>query len=315
MKLDRRIIHEQILQNVSGGVMCIEDGKIIYLNPMASQILAKPEEDLENRFFAEIFFGQNEQFDQTILDAIYDPQNSIEKIVEYFDGLVTRYLYLKISPIQSSGMAITILIDDITELMNLHVVTLDLKKINARLEEQNRISTLSRDRFSRESEIDELTGLYNKSRIETLCNKYFSDFDSQWIAAYFVIDLDNFKEANETYGQEFGDRILQEFADSLRSNFRSTDYIGRFGSDEFVVLMRDIPSEDIIRLKAHEILRSARDLSIDGKYPDITASIGITIVTEQKDYAEIFKAADDSVYLVKSRGRNGFSIDCGDKVS
>ena len=311
-------VYKQILRDISGGVIFIEDGKITYVNPAALAILDKRADELEDVFFAEAFFEylENDDFNQVVLDAIYDPQNKHESILEYFNGSRKRYLYLKTSPLKDDEkFGIVILLDDITELISLQGDMLDLKDLNRQLEEKSKELELSRDQFKREAEVDALTGLYNKVKMEVLCRRYLSDFDSRWLAALFVIDLDNFKEANDTHGHQFGDLVLQQFAESLRSVFRSTDHIGRLSGDEFVVLMKDVPSEEIVRQKAREILQAAQEISIDGKDLDITASIGIALISEKIGYNSIFELADDSLYIVKSKGRNGFSINSSEKES
>ena len=125
--------------------------------------------------------------------------------------------------------------------------------------------------------------------------------------AFYIIDLDHFKEANDTYGHQFGDKILVEFSKNLRKKFRPNDCIGRFGGDEFVVIIENLPTIEIVNRKARDIKQVAKDLIIDGVNPKITASIGIAIVSQDGlDYETVFKAADEALYYVKANGRDGF---------
>ena len=169
----------------------------------------------------------------------------------------------------------------------------------------------ARDAYQLESELDKLTKLYNKITMEKLCRMKLDEFNMQAnndnLAALFIIDLDHFKEINDTMGHQFGDKVLIEFAKSLRKNFRPNDCIGRFGGDEFVIVIDNLPNKDIIIRKAECIRQAACNLIIDGALVNITASIGIAIVPQHgKDYESLFKSADEALYHVKATGRNGY---------
>ncbi len=169
----------------------------------------------------------------------------------------------------------------------------------------------ARDAYQMEAELDTLTKLYNKTTTENIGKiklKTFSDTkDNDTIMAFYIIDLDHFKEANDTYGHQFGDKVLLEFSRNLRKKFRPNDCIGRFGGDEFVVIIDNLPDIDIIKRKARDINRVARELEIDGTPAKITASVGIAIIpNDGTDYETVFKAADEALYYVKANGRDGF---------
>jgi diguanylate cyclase (GGDEF)-like protein len=169
----------------------------------------------------------------------------------------------------------------------------------------------SRDAYQMEAETNTLTKLYNKTTTENIGRKkireYLEGNNKDCITAFFIIDLDHFKEANDTRGHQFGDKVLIEFAKNLRKKFRPTDCIGRFGGDEFVIILDKIPSIEVVIRKARDIKNVAENLIVDGTPAGITASIGIAIIPQDgTDYETAFKAADNALYHVKSNGRNGF---------
>ena len=169
----------------------------------------------------------------------------------------------------------------------------------------------ARDAYQLEAELDTLTKLYNKKTTESVGKMKLKTFcdtpNNETIMAFYIIDLDHFKEANDTYGHQFGDKVLLEFSRNLRKKFRPNDCIGRFGGDEFVVIIDNLPSMEIITRKARDIKSVAQNLIIDGVNPGITASIGIAVIPKDgTDYDKVFKAADDALYYVKTHGRNGF---------
>ena len=302
------MIAEKILYDISSGVLYLQKGKILYANPSALKILGKSESDLIDKFFAESFFeySENDDFNQILLDVIYDSTGKNEKIVQYFTGKEFKNLHIRTSLLKhdSELIGVIILIDDVTELMKLRGIALDLEKIK----EINRQLSTSRDFYKRNSETDKLTGLLNKITFENISSECINQLLPTEMAALFVIDLDHFKEANDTYGHKFGDVILKRFADKLRKIFDSRGIIGRFGGDEFVILLKQFKDTSIVTEKARLITKMAGDLNLDGKLK-LSASVGIAIFNgTEKNYAKIFSTADKSVYTVKSQGRNGFSI-------
>ena len=301
--LNNTTFYSEILREISGGVIFVQRGKILYVNPSATEILDKNESDLLNKLFAECFFeyGENDDFNQMLLEVIYDSSREHEKVAPYFTGTATKHLHIHTSSlkIDSENVGIIILLDDVTELLKLRGVALDLEKIK----EINRQLSESRDFYKRTAETDKLTGLLNKITFENNCREYLQNISA------------DFKKANDTYGHQFGDLILKKFAAALRDKFSTDGLIGRFGGDEFVILLKNVADINSVTDKAHTLLETARALHSDKDW-SLSASVGISIIDgSKKNYSEIFSAADKSVYVVKSQGRNGFSINSAAKQS
>ena len=187
-------------------------------------------------------------------------------------------------------------------------------ELGAMAEAFNKIRS-ARDAYQLESELDSLTKLYNKSTTENICKMKLKNFNENenndtWLAVY-IIDLDHFKEINDNFGHQFGDKVLIEFSKVIRKQFRPNDCIGRFGGDEFIVVLDNLPNDiEIIKHKAVQIQKATRNIYIDGQSAGVTASIGIAIAPEDgKDYETLFKIADESLYLVKNGGRDGYCYD------
>ena len=303
-------LHEKILNNISGGILFIKDGIIKYANPAAENILNKSFAEMQNNSFATIFidYVENDDFNQVVLDSIVDYSNAHENIVQYFDGenQNLKYLHIKSSRLLEDGQknSILILIDDITELMKLRGIELDLQKI----QEMNQQLRLRNQQLKKESETDKLTGLINKKAMENLCTDYLQSLENE-TAALYVVDLDHFKEAKDTYGHQCGDMILQMFANLLQEIFSENAYVGRFGGDEFVILLKNPADENFVADKARAILKAAKDIFIEGREIHITASIGSVYVSTAAEYEKIFALADKALYFVKEQGRNNFHID------
>ncbi|MBR6889258.1 MAG: diguanylate cyclase [Selenomonadaceae bacterium] len=168
-----------------------------------------------------------------------------------------------------------------------------------------------RDAYQLESELDKLTELFNKKTMENLCKMKLKTFNenenSNIFMAFYIIDLDHFKEVNDLLGHQFGDDVLVEFAKGLKKIFRPNDCIGRFGGDEFVVIVDSLPNIEVVMRKAEQIKQIAYNLTVKGRSHFVTASIGIAIAPQNgRDYDSLFAAADKAVYHVKNSGKNGY---------
>jgi diguanylate cyclase (GGDEF)-like protein len=150
---------------------------------------------------------------------------------------------------------------------------------------------------------DSLTGLYNR--------RYFLEIAQQMLlmarrgtapAAVLAIDLDHFKQINDTFGHRAGDAALRRFSEVIRHTVRKSDLIGRIGGEEFAVVL---PAVD--RMSARivaEKLRRAFESDRPADSPAFTASIGVVMAGETDNIIELLAHADAAVYLAKQNGRN-----------
>ena len=111
---------------------------------------------------------------------------------------------------------------------------------------------------------------------------------------------------NDTLGHQTGDALLHDFAEVLRRLFRPTDPIGRFGGDEFVVFLNDLPGREIAMQKAKRIVEMTPSILIGVDSIKVSASVGMSASPQHgNDYDSLFAVADKAVYAVKESGRNG----------
>ena len=184
---------------------------------------------------------------------------------------------------------------------------------NAQLEElvrEQKILVHARNVYKKKSEVDGLTGLLNKRAMQAVCESAFTKtLAPNTFHAFVIMDLDHFKEVNDSYGHQYGDRVLKHFARDIQGLFRETDFIGRFGGDEFVVLMRNLKTRTPLIYHLRQILTIAQELEIRNDRSLMSASIGVALFpTHGAGYEEIFQAADSALYDVKRKGRNGYRI-------
>lgn len=167
--------------------------------------------------------------------------------------------------------------------------------------------------FARMQE-DSLTGLLNKAttqeRIRSALLKYP---DKSY--AFFILDIDNFKEVNDRLGHAAGDTVLVEFANLLREQFREHDIVGRIGGDEFVIFI-PIPDEKYACQKA-ETLSSVlqKEVHVDTGTWKISVSIGMALAPRNgTEFECLYKKADTALYEIKKFGKNGFTVYREDKT-
>lgn len=144
-----------------------------------------------------------------------------------------------------------------------------------------------------ESEFDQLTDVYNKKSAETYIKQCLRK--PTGLQAFIMIDLDDFKDINDSYGHKAGDDVLILFASQLKAVFHNHCIVGRFGGDEFIIFMEQISSD-------HDVEDALMDLYYrlqNNKLHSISFSAGVTLVTERNDYETVFAQADETLYQVK----------------
>jgi len=195
---------------------------------------------------------------------------------------------------------------------------LDRDELQARLRVGNRILSLQRGLIAAREEVafqathDLLTGIWNRRAVLDCmyreCQRASRAHDS---LAVLMLDVDHFKRINDTYGHLAGDEILRDVANRLVQNVRSFDIVGRYGGEEFLVVL---PGCDDTQVHASaDRLRAAiasEPMAFDNVNVAITASIGAAVVPADLDAAqtEILLAADKALYEAKHNGRNRVAV-------
>ena len=156
---------------------------------------------------------------------------------------------------------------------------------------------------------DFLTGIKNRKAYDESIEKLISQYKRYGTTfSLAIFDADDFKKINDNYGHSFGDTVLKNIANALKSNIRDDDMLFRIGGEEFVLIF---PSTNLENSKqAIEHIRKNIDLSLNTKNkPTITLSIGLTEVTSQDNKDSIFKRVDTFLYVSKKNGKNIMTSD------
>nr|WP_306799458.1 sensor domain-containing diguanylate cyclase [Anaerostipes caccae] len=162
--------------------------------------------------------------------------------------------------------------------------------------------------MTKRAETDEMTGFYTRAAAERCIGKVLSENEDA-MYAFFLFDIDNFKQANDRFGHVFGDMAIKEFTAVIRGHFCENDILGRIGGDEFAAFL---PAENLetVEAKAKEISLSLSRTFTDGVSSwKMSASIGVAVAPRDgKDFVSLYKNADAALYETKQRGKNGYTI-------
>lgn len=160
------------------------------------------------------------------------------------------------------------------------------------------------------AERDSLTRLYNKSTGRRKIQQLLQDREPAQKSAMMIIDMDNFKHINDSYGHMFGDAVLTEISSQLTRLFRSEDIVVRIGGDEFMVFVHGYPCLQVIEARAQKVIEAFHH-SLKEKLQDcrLSCSIGISCCPDDgADYSTLFQASDQALYHAKQQGKDQYAI-------
>ena len=173
-------------------------------------------------------------------------------------------------------------------------------------------SQIREQTLSREAQTDPLTGLLNRRGMtEALTEQAQRWRDGESQGAVLFLDMDRFKQINDTLGHDVGDELLKTFADRLRGVVRTSDKLARLGGDEFVIMISAPDAEEVAKRVAQNVLNRVRQpVRVGGSDVAISASIGIAVVkpSGKATHVEILKAADTALYEAKAAGRDRYAL-------
>jgi diguanylate cyclase (GGDEF)-like protein/PAS domain S-box-containing protein len=154
--------------------------------------------------------------------------------------------------------------------------------------------------------LDHLTGLPNRRYLEMNLTSGLSEYDRMRLKfGVLMVDIDLFKKVNDSYGHNVGDQVLTLVASTMAANIRSCDIVGRWGGEEFVVIVRYVDKEILLRVAEKlRLLVGNSFLAVQGQRVSVTITLGGTVVKEGDTAEALLKRADLMLYEGKQTGRN-----------
>lgn len=216
--------------------------------------------------------------------------NNYQPITGLVDHMYQNVTILPLRTVNTTTEHVCLIIYDVT---NVAVNKLQLEAANARLQEL--------------ALHDGLTGLLNRRHWENCLEREFARHTRYSSSASLVLfDIDHFKQLNDTYGHQAGDEVIRQVARVTRQMVRDTDYAGRYGGEEFVVLLPDT-SLDGAALFAERLRKAIELLSMQHENQSLCCSVSIGVASirvDMTDHRMLIEAADKALYQAKSAGRN-----------
>lgn len=289
--------YRSVVTNLTEGIMVLgPQGKILTCNPSAQRILKINDPTMigrRHRYFERII---GEDGSEIVLGD--DPASSVFRtgtaIVNLSIGIELRdhsvaWLLVNVMPITDHNSDI------------ISAVLISFTDTTAFRETQRQLNYVATH--------DALTGLPNRHQLHQRLTHALTSAQGNKVAVIFL-DLDRFKNVNDTAGHAAGDSLLRDVATRLNSCIRTSDMLARLGGDEFVIVAESFDSAQQLKELAERVLARMREpFSIDGNEYHLGTSIGISVFPhDATDGATLLRCADSAMYLAKESGRNNYQF-------
>jgi len=295
--------YKTLTENLNQGVYFLDkDKKIIYWNQTAERITGYKAEEITGKSCSDGFLMHiNEEGKNLCNDCNLCPIMVVFNSGEVYDGeLYIKHkdgyrilVHTNVFPVRNDGKeiigAIEIFYDDS-----------ERNELKLRIQELEKMALL-----------DSLTKIANRRFIEMQLSSRINEFKRfGWQFGVMFIDIDLFKLVNDRYGHEVGDRVLKMVANTLVENSRSFDLVGRWGGEEFIVIVPNVNETQLYTI-AHKFknLIALSNIKINSDIISVTVSIGVTLSRQKDTLKSIIKRADKLMYQSKKNGRNKVTAD------
>ncbi|WP_072682621.1 diguanylate cyclase [Arcobacter sp. LA11] len=243
--------------------------------------------------------------DETLLNILQKTVNTITN--EWHREIFTKWVPIKYEKNINYDLVWKIAIAAVLLILLIIYWNTKIIRANKLLKEAKKDIEEKNKELKRLSITDKLTNLYNRRKLEELLQNELHR--SERFGRTFglaILDIDHFKDVNDTYGHQIGDEVLKEIADILKAYLRKTDFVGRFGGEEFLIICPESDIKGVSNLMENFRLRIANH-----NFKEIrnkTASFGVTVSKEDDTMDTVIKRADSALYEAKNKGRNKVSI-------
>jgi diguanylate cyclase (GGDEF)-like protein/PAS domain S-box-containing protein len=290
-----------LIENMSDGVLVVDkQGRILDVNPAIKNFLENASVSLIGRDISDVFREWQHNADP-ILNGL---ETRTEMIIPHSP---TRYMDLRVTNLyddQNKFNGRLIVFRDVTDRKE---VEKDLRRFNDRLQTQlieiGRLQSQLREQAIR----DALTNVFNRRYLEETLDRELSRAEREkYPLCVIMMDLDFFKDVNDTYGHEAGDMVLKALANTVIQQSRHGDFVCRYGGEEFVLVMPNITMETA-RQRADTLHQAVNSMQIPYGVFNLTTTIsmGVAMYPEHgKTKEELVRAADRAMYIAKNTGRN-----------
>ena len=299
------IARGSLIENMSDGVLVLDvQGRIVDINPAMETFLDAPPSSFLGKEVSEALNIWSESTEHLL--------TGLETRTELrLPHKTSRYLDLRVTPLYDDDKNLSgrlIIFRDVTDRKE---VEKDLRLAMDRLQTQLIEIGLLQKQLREQAIRDALTNIFNRRYMEETLERELARAEREvYPLCIVMMDIDHFKDVNDTYGHEAGDTVLKKLANMLTRQSRQGDFVCRYGGEEFVLVMPNI-SMDVATGRAKSLLMSISSLFVSfGKFNlNITVSMGMSFFPAHGETKEdLLRAADRALYEAKRAGRNRISV-------
>ncbi len=295
-KMEKKLIESEekyrlLVNNASDIISTVNlEGDFTYISPSVEKITGYTVEEVKNKYL-EINYFSPKMLKK--MEKILNRANEQIRSDQYFEPIHLEELqYRKDGSVFWSDTILSGIYDEENQLKGLMGVTRD---ITEKVKLQDEIIKLS--------ETDKLTQLYNRLKLDDVLDSEFVRAKQSGVKfAVILLDIDYFKETNDKYGHQVGDKVLIELAKLFRANIRATDSVGRWGGEEFVFILPDTDKAGAMQL-AEKIRTRIREKIFINQIR-MTGSLGVTVYRDDSSVNVMMSRADKAMYIAKKKGRD-----------
>lgn len=301
---------DQIINTIPDPVFVKNDKhQWIVLNEAYCKFIGYPKDTLLEKCDYDFFPKNQANAFRASDELVFQTQEPQENEEEFTDARGNTYLIATKRSLHKDAAGNSFLVGVIRDVTKRKQIEEELKRAAAELFQSNNELKLQEDRLRYLAYHDPLTGLPNRKLFaEELAESLEWAKTNDLMVGLLFIDLDGFKQVNDTFGHEMGDRLLVTVAGRLNNCLRGSDSVARLGGDEFTVILRAIPKEDVAAKVAEKILLTITEpIFLEGNQTSVSASIGISIYPVNcSDTDTLIKQADAAMYRAKHMGKNRY---------
>lgn len=295
------IARSRLIEKMSDGVLVLDlQGRIVDINPAMRNFLEEDPSSFIGRNISETLQIWNENTGHLL--------TGLETRTELrLPHRPSRYLDLRVTPLYDDDQNLSgrlIIFRDVTDRKE---VEKDLRHAMDRMQTQLIEINLLQEQLRDQAIRDPLTNLFNRRYLEETLERELARASRELYPLCIVMmDIDHFKNVNDTYGHEAGDIVLKTLADTVTTQSRQGDFVCRFGGEEFVLVMPNIGIE-VAKERVNSLHRfiASQYISFGRFNINITLSMGVALYPKHGDTRELLlRAADRALYTAKNAGRN-----------
>lgn len=283
--IEKQKMFESLSENLPEGII-LYDQKILYSNPMIEKLLGFNGTELRSKTFDQLI--QSEDLESYLLNI--DKLNTQrKKVIKSTVKLHTKNKQDKWVDIKTSRIIQS------DEIVYLNIIT-DISKEKLEVEKLTKLAYY-----------DPLTNIYNRRKFDELLSleyKRAKRYERDLCGLFF--DIDHFKKVNDTYGHDIGDSVLRELTTTIKKHVRETDFFGRWGGEEFIIILPETTIEKA-QVFAEHIRKLVESYNFT-KVGSITISLGVTQLKGKEQMETFLKRLDNALYQAKKEGRNKFVL-------